>query len=72
MRTKSGKNISQSQKKVDKNMPEYTVDFEFAGHITVKAKNGNQAIDIVDGMSIDELKDHIQNFNVGKNYVILE
>lgn len=50
----------------------YTLDFEYTGHITVEARNANEAIDIVEGMSIGQLKKHIQNFNVGHHYVTKE
>ena len=53
-------------------LPKYTMDFEFTGHITVKAKTADDAVEIVDGMSLEQLKKHIQNFNVGHHYITKE
>lgn len=50
-------------------MPKFFVDFEFAGHIEVMAKNEKDAKEIVEDMTIDELSEHIQHFNVGRHYV---
>jgi len=46
----------------------FFVDFEFAGHIEVEAKNKKDAKEMVEDMSLDELAEHIQNFNIGKHY----
>ena len=50
-------------------MPKFFVDFEFAGHIEVEAKNEDDAKEMVEDMSLDELIGHIQNFNAGRNYI---
>ena len=50
-------------------MPKFFVDFEFAGHIEVKAKNKEDAVEIVKSTNVDKLVNNIQNFNVGKYYV---
>lgn len=50
-------------------MPKFFVDFEFAGHIEVEAQNEEKAKKVVEEMNLDELSEHIQNFNVGRHYV---
>ncbi|MEW6409240.1 MAG: hypothetical protein AB1488_03895 [Nitrospirota bacterium] len=51
-------------------MHKFFVDFEFAGHIEVEAETAEEAIEIVaEKMSIEELVENIQNFNVGRHYV---
>ncbi len=50
-------------------MPKFFVDFEFAGHIEVEAKDEEDAKEIVEDMNLDKLADHIQHFNVGRHYV---
>ena len=50
-------------------MPNFFVDFEFAGHIEVEAQNEEEAKKAVEEMSLDELSEYIQNFNVGRHYV---
>lgn len=50
-------------------MPKFFVDFEFAGHIEVEAKNEHDAKEIVEGTSLEKLINHAQIFNVGKNYI---
>ena len=50
-------------------MAKYIVDFELAGHIEVCAKTRENAKAKVENMSTQELLEHIQCFNVGKNYI---
>ncbi|MBI3753668.1 MAG: hypothetical protein HY266_06460 [Deltaproteobacteria bacterium] len=50
-------------------MPKFCVDFEFAGHVEVEAENEEEAKKIVEGMNLDKLAEHVQNFNVGRHYV---
>lgn len=50
-------------------MSKFFVDFELAGHIKVKAKNKEDAVEIVRSTDVNKLMDNIQNFNVGKHYV---
>ena len=50
-------------------MPKFCVDFEFAGHVEVEAKDKEEAKEIIKGMGFEELSEHIQNFNVGNNYI---
>lgn len=50
-------------------MPKYIVDFELVGHIEVDAQAEKSGKEKVEKMSIKELSEHIQHFNVGKHYV---
>lgn len=50
-------------------MPKYVIDFELAGHVEVNARTEKSAREKVEKMSIRELSEHIQHFNVGKHYV---
>lgn len=50
-------------------MPKFFVDFEFAGHVEIEAKNEEDAKEIVEAMSLDKLAEHVQNFNVGRHYI---
>lgn len=50
-------------------MLKFFVDFEFAGHIEVKAETEQDAKEMVEAMSLDELAEHIQHFNIGRHYV---
>lgn len=50
-------------------MPRYIVDFELAGHVEVDARTEKAGKEKIEKMSIGELSEHIQNFNVGKHYI---
>lgn len=51
-------------------MPKFLVDFELTGHIEVKAKTSEEAIEVVaEEMRIEDLIENIQHFNVGRCYV---
>ncbi|MEK7679745.1 MAG: hypothetical protein AAB356_06100 [Deltaproteobacteria bacterium] len=50
-------------------MLKFFVDFEFAGHIEVKAETEEDAKEMVEEMSLDELAEHIQHVNIGRHYV---
>jgi len=50
-------------------MPKFIVDFEFAGHLEVKADSEENAKTIVENMDSQELINNVQIFNVGKNYI---
>lgn len=50
-------------------MPKFIVDFELAGHIEVKADSEENAKTIVENMDSQELINHVQIFNIGKNYI---
>jgi len=50
-------------------MPKFLVDFELAGHVVVNARDGNEARQLVESMSIEELEEDVQHFNVGKYYI---
>lgn len=53
-------------------MPRFYVDFELAGHIEVEAENEQAAQEIAEATNLDMLINHIQNFNVGGNYIMKE
>lgn len=50
-------------------MPKYIVDFELAGHIEVDAQTEKDGKEKIEKMSIKELSEHIQQFNVEKYYI---
>lgn len=50
-------------------MPKFFVDFEFAGHIEIDARTEEEAKEKVENVSLDELVEHIQHFNMGKYYI---
>ena len=50
-------------------MPKFIVDFEFAGHLEVKADSEENAKAIVENMDSQELINNVRIFNVGKNYI---
>lgn len=50
-------------------MPKFFVDFEFAGHIEITAQTEEEAKKKVENVSLGELIEHIQHFNIGKYYI---
>ncbi|MBI4379114.1 MAG: hypothetical protein HY578_08475 [Nitrospinae bacterium] len=51
-------------------MSKFYIDFELTGHIAVDAETGEDAKEIIaEKISLEELLENIQKFNVGKYYV---
>jgi len=50
-------------------MKKYSVDFELAGTVTVRARNRDEAIEKAQNTRTTKLMDSIENANFGKNYV---
>ena len=53
-------------------MSRFSVDFEIYGQIEVEAASKEEAKEKVEAMSTEQLSEHTNGINVGKNYIVEE